>query len=739
MMRRALLLFTLLLLSITPLLAQKRAFSIEDLYRVKNISDLHVSPDGKTLIFSLSTSDLARAKRNAHVWAMDIDGRNPRQWTVSEKSESSPLFSPDGKQILFISSKDGSANLYLMNAGGGEWHKLTNISTGVSDPLFSPDGKWVAFSSDVYPECGGDDACNKKIAERWESGPLKAHIADNLLYRHWTAWKDGTRTHTFIVNVATGETRDVTPGNYDAPTFSLGGPLQYDFSPDSKEFVYVSNHDQVPATSTNNDLWLISLGDKEPQPRNITVSNPAYDGSPKYSPDGKYIAYRMQKQPAYESDLFRIALYDRATGKSTVLTESFRNWIDEFEWSEDSKTIYFTGPVEGQNPIYRLDINSQAITQILTDKTIDASVLDPGEKHLIYIKRSVGEPNEIYSAAMAGGKASSPERLSHFNDALVNEVDIRPAESMWVTGSGGAKIQVFIVKPHDFDPTRKYPVILNVHGGPQSQWADAFRGDWQVYPGAGYVVAFPNPHGSTGYGQDFTSQISGDWGGRVYEDLMKVTDALEKLPYVDRTRIGAMGWSYGGYMMMWLEGHTNRFKAIASMMGIYDLRSFYGATEELWFPEWDLKGVPSSSQLYEKLSPSNYIKNFKTPTLVISGERDYRVPYTQSLNFFTDLQKMNVPSRLIIYSNAGHWPSWYEMALYYTAHLEWFHKYLGGDSPPWTSEQFLRNAVFERTSGQRIAEANDSGSNSVKPATAGKQENQPGNQPGKPDAKPKTP
>jgi dipeptidyl aminopeptidase/acylaminoacyl peptidase len=220
---------------------------------------------------------------------------------------------------------------------------------------------------------------------------------------------------------------------------------------------------------------------------------------------------------------------------------------------------------------------------------------------------------------------------------------------------------------------------------------------------------------------------------------MKVTDALEKLPYVDRTRMGAMGWSYGGYMMMWLEGHTNRFKAIASMMGIYDLRSFYGATEELWFPEWDLKGVPSSSQLYEKLSPSNYIKNFKTPTLVISGERDYRVPYTQSLNFFTDLQKMNVPSRLIIYTNAGHWPSWYEMALYYTAHLEWFHKYLGGDSPPWTSEQFLRNAVFERTSGQRIAEANDSGSNSVKPATAGKQENQPRNQQGKPDAKPKTP
>lgn len=735
MIRRVPLLFIVILLSLSPLIGQKRAFSIEDLYRVKNISDLHVSPDGTTLIFVVSTSDLARAKRSSHVWAMEIDGTNPRQWTVSDKSESSPLFSPDGKQILFISSKDGSANLYLMRAGGGEWRKLTSVSTGVSDPLWSRDGKWIAFSSDVYPECGGDDACNKKIAERWESGPLKAHMADDLLYRHWTAWKDGTRTHAFIVNAATGEARDVTPGSYDAPTFQLGGPLQYAFSPDGLEFVYVSNHDPSPATSTNNDLWLISLNDKEPTPRNITASNPAYDGSPKYSPDGKYIAYRMQKQPGFESDLFRIALYDRASGKSTILTESYRNWIDEFEWSKDSRAIYFAGPVEGQNPIHRLDIDSRAITQVLADKTIDASELDPGERRLFYIRRSVGEPSEIYSAEMAGGKASTPTKLSHFNDGLVNEVDIRPAESMWVTGSGGAKIQVFIVKPHNFDPSRKYPLIVNVHGGPQSQWADAFRGDWQVYPGSGYIVAFPNPHGSTGFGQDFTSQISGDWGGRVYEDVMKVTDALEKLPYVDRTRIGAMGWSYGGYMMMWIEGHTDRYKAIASMMGIYDLRSFHGATEELWFPEWDLKGVPWNSRLYEKWSPSNFVTNFKTPALVISGERDYRVPYTQSLHFYTDLKKMNVPSRLIVYSNAGHWPNWYEMALYYTAHLEWFHKYLGGDPPPWSTEQFLRNAVFDRASGQRITEATDSRGRGAKPASEEKRVNQQG----KPDVKPTTP
>jgi dipeptidyl aminopeptidase/acylaminoacyl peptidase len=729
MIRRIFLFSIFLLLSFTSLHAQKRAFAIEDLYRVKNISDLHVSPDGKTVIFAVTTSDLARAKRNTHIWGMDLNGQNLRQLTTGEKSESAPVFSPDGKQILFISSKDGSANFYLLPfsaaRSSGAWRKLTNISTGVSDPLWSPDGKWIAFSSDVYPECNGDDACDKRVADRWEAGPLKAHMSDELLYRHWTSWKDGTRTHTFIANAATGETRDVTPGNYDAPPFQLGGPLQYDFSPDSKEFVYVSNHDPVPAVSTNNDVWLISLErDKDPQPRNITATNLAYDGSPKYSPDGKYIAYRTQQEPGHESDLFRLALYDRATRQITVLIEKFRDWVDEFKWSADSQSIYFLGPVEGQNPVFRLDLNSQAITQVLADKTIDASEFDPSERHLVYIKRSVGEPSEIYSAEIVNGKAARPAKLSHFNDALMNEVDIRPAETMWVTGADGVRVQVFIVKPHNFDPSRKYPLILNVHGGPQSNWADAFRGDWQVYPGAGYIVAFPNPHGSTGFGQDYTAEISGDFGGKVYEDLMKVTDALEKLPYVDRTRMGAMGWSYGGYMMMWFEGHTDRFKAIASMMGMYDLRSFHGATEELWFPEWDLKGKPWDSSQYDKFSPSDFVKNFKTPTLVISGERDYRVPYTQSLHFFTDLQEMKVPSRLIIYSNAGHWPSWYEMALYYTAHVEWFNKYLGGDPPPWTTEQFLRNAVFDKTTGKRIVET---------------REDRPRNLQGKPDVKPVTP
>jgi dipeptidyl aminopeptidase/acylaminoacyl peptidase len=682
--------------------AQKRAFTIEDFYRVSSVSDLQLAHDGKSLVFVVSTTDLGRAARATHIWRIDPEGGVPEQLTFGEKEENAPRFSPDGKWIAFVTSRDGAANLFLLPTSGGEARQLTHISTGVSDPVWAPDSSSIAFSTEVYPECGADDACNKKIATRWKDGPLHAHMADRLLYRHWTEWKDGKRTHIFLASVPGGEVKDLTPGNFDSPSFQLGGPDQYSFSPDSKSFVYVSNHDEHPESSTNNDLWLLRLDDLNASPRNITSSNPAYDGNPMYSPDGRHIAYRMQKQPGYESDLFRLALYDVAQGTSRVLTESFRNWIDAFEWSRDAKALIFQAEVEAQTPIYRLDIASGSITPILTDKTIDAFQLAPNGNMIYYEHRSVGEPPELFRAGLSGNTAGKPTRLTHFNQTLENEVDIRPAESIWVEGAGGAKVQVFIVKPHGFDSKKKYPLILNVHGGPQQQWTDSFRGDWQVYPGAGYVVAFANPHGSTGYGQDFTAEISGDWGGMVYEDLMKVTDELVKLPYVDPSRIGAMGWSFGGYMMDWFEGHTDRFKAIASMMGVYDLRAMFGATEELWFPEWDLKGQPWNSPLYDKWSPQNYVKNFKSPCLVITGEKDFRVPYTQSLEFFTDLQLMQVPSRLIVYSNSGHWPSWYEMALYYTAHLEWFHQYLGGAPPPWSAEDFLRNAVFDKSTGKRI-------------------------------------
>jgi len=699
MQRLSVLALVALLAVPTSTLAEKRAFTIEDLYRVKGVAGFAVSPDEKTLIYVVSTTDLPRATRTAKLWMSDTDGGNARQITFGSGNESAPSFSPDGKWIGFVSTRDGGAQLYVMPTAGGEARKVTSISTGVSAPSWSPDSKSVAFATDVYPECGGDDACNKKIGDRWAEGPLKAHVADTLLYRHWAGWRDGKRTHTMLVDVASGTARDLTPGDADTPSFSLGGQ-QFAFSPDGRELVVESKRVKDEALSTNNDLWTIALDTPDSPAKNLTTANAAFDGSPRYSPDGRFIAYRAQAQPGYESDLFRLALYDRQSGTSRIVTDGFRNWIDDFEWTPDSKALVFKAQVEGVTPLYRLDVATGAATKVLEHAWIDQFALVAGGREVVYTSRSVGRPVEIYRASLA--TSAAPRQLTTVNDALVGEVDIRPVETMWVAASDGVKVHVFIVKPHGFDPAKRYPLILNVHGGPQQMWGDAFRGDWQVYPGAGYVVAFANPRGSTGYGQEFTAQISGDYGGKVFDDLMKVTDALEQLPYVDRDRMGAMGWSFGGYMMNWFAGHTTRFKTLASMMGMYDNRSFYGATEELWYPEWDLKGTPWSSPLYERWSPSTYATSFKTPMLVVTGERDYRVPYTQSLQLFTALQRQGVPSRLIVYANAGHWPSWYEMALYYTAHLEWFQQYLGGGAPPWTTEQFLRNAVFDRQTGERV-------------------------------------
>jgi len=699
---RRLLIFAFVALLCVPVgtLAEKRAFTIEDLYRVKGVAGFAVSPDDKALIYVVTTTDLPRAKRTAKIWMSGADGRDARQITFGGGNESDASFSPDGRWIAFVSTRDGGAQLYVMPTAGGEARKVTSLSTGVSAPAWGPDSKSMAFATDVYPECGGDDACNKQIADRWQDGPLKAHMADALLYRHWTGWQDGKRTHTLLVDVESGAVRDVTPGDVDTPGFSLGGPPQFAFSPDGRELVVESKRVKDEALSTNSDLWAVSLDSPEAASRNLTSANAAHDGSPKYSPDGRFIAFRVQAQPGYESDLFRLALHDRQAGTTRVLTEGFRNWIDDFQWTPDSRAIVFQAQVEGATPLYRLDVVSGAVTRVLEHAWIDQFRLVNGGREVVFASRSVARPVEIFRAPLDG--SGPPRPLTSLNDALAAEVDIRSAEATWVTASDGARIHVFIVKPHGFDPAKKHPLILNVHGGPQQMWGDAFRGDWQVYPGAGYVVAFANPRGSVGYGQAFTEAISGDYGGQVFDDLMKVTDALEKLPYVDRDRMAAMGWSFGGYMMNWFAGHTARFKALASMMGMFDNRSFYGATEELWYPEWDLKGTPWTSPLYEQWSPSNAAARFRTPMLVITGERDYRVPYTQSLQLFTALQRQNVPSRLIVYANAGHWPSWYEMALYYTAHLEWFQRYLGGGAPPWTTEQFLRNAVFDRQTGTRV-------------------------------------
>ena len=668
-------------------MAQKRAVTIPDVYRITSVSGVGLSPDAKQLVYSVGNTSLQTLKSDRRIVVSKVDGSGATDIVTGEHCYG-PVWNADGSKIYYFDqAPDGLTQLFDYNLATGEKRLLTHYKLGIADGIVSPGGRYMAFSAEVYPEFGAD--AERTIARRdsKNTGRVQAHIADSLFYRHWTEYSDGRVTHLMSYDLQTDEVRDLTPGTQTL-LFTPSGDRLFAFSPDGRELCYVSNHDRHPEASTNADLWLVSVDGGNA--RNITSANKAWDGTPLYSPDGHYIAYRCQATPGYESDCFKLALYDRQTGTNRVITPTFDDWVEDFAWSSDCSKIYFTADVRGYMPIYELTLATGKIVRQVPDVAASGAVTD-SKGNFFFTSSTTGKPNALYRYEV---KKNRTTQLTHYNDALEAEVDFRPSEELWIKGAAGDSMEIFIVKPHNFDPNKRYPLVMNVHGGPQMQWMNSFRADWQVYPGAGYVVAYPNPHGSTGRGQAYCAAISKDWGGKVFEDVMLAADTLSRLSYVDPDRMACMGWSYGGYMMNWLQGHTKRFKCLASMMGLYDTPSMWGTTEELWFPNHEFGGQPWNSELYEKWNPSASVKDFSTPTLILTGERDYRVSYTQSLQYFNALQTLGIPSRLIVFSNDGHWPSnMKSMPVYYNAHLEWFHRWLGGDPAPWDTEKMINNEV----------------------------------------------
>jgi len=639
----------------------------DDLISFARIGDPQISPDGQWVAFSATSYNLAGNAGNSDVWRVPISGGQPQQLTRSDRRDNNARWSPDGKSIAFISSREGGPQIWILEPASGEARKVTSLSTGADGVVWSPDGSHLAFTSEVYPDCP-DDACNKRRNEEADASKVKAKVFDRLLFRHWDSWKDGKRTHIFVVPASGGTPRDVTPGDYDAPPFSLGGPTDYDFSPDGKELCFARNTDRAEARSTNVDLWIVRIDGGTPQ--KIT-GNPAYDGSPQYSPDAKFIAYRAQRRAGFEADKFGIMLCERSTGSSRSLTADFDRSADSLDWAPDGGSIYFVASDEGYASIYRVTL-AGAVTRIISrSSNADVQVSTDG-KTLAFSRISISSPAEIFRADADGRNAAA---LTRMNEPLLAKIALGAVESVSYAGAGGTAVQAWIVKPSMFDAGKKYPAIVLVHGGPQSDWGDAFSFRWniQMFAGRGYVVFAPNPRGSTGFGQKFTDEISGDWGGKVYEDIMKGVDYLAQLPYVDSSRMAAAGASYGGYMINWIAGHSGRFRCLVSHDGVYNTISMFGSTEELWFPEWEFRGTPwTSKELYERWSPSNFAANFKTPMLVIHGELDYRVPVSQGFELFTALQVMNVPSKFLYFPDEGHWvlkPQ--NSRLWYQTVLDW--------------------------------------------------------------------
>jgi dipeptidyl aminopeptidase/acylaminoacyl peptidase len=661
--------------------AEKHAITFKDLISLHRVSEPQISPDGKWIAYSVATPDLEANHSVRDIWVVPAAGGCEARQLTRGGSDTRPRWSPDGKKLAFISGRSGTPQIYWIALEGGEATRLSSLSTGADNELWSPDGKTVAFVSSVYPDCK-DDACNAARDAAQEKSKVKARVYEKLLYRHWTEWWDGKRGHLFVVTAeGASAPRDLTAGaNYDVPPFNEGAPEAIAFSPDGRELCFTANTDKDEALSTNGDLFTVDVAGAG-EPKRIT-SNPGNDWGPAYSPDGKWIAYRAQFLGGYEADRWRLMLYERSSGKTMNRTEDFDRSVESYAWTPDSARIYFSAEDKAEMPVYAIAAAGSGAPQVIADGYNAEFDLSRDGRTLALARTSLTMPAEIFTADADG--VAHLRQVTHQNGALLADVALPAAEPFWFDGADKTQVEGFLIRPPHFDAANKYPTLLLIHGGPQGAWTDAWGYRWnqQVMAAAGYVVVMVNPRGSTGYGQKFTAQISQDWGGKVYEDLMKGLDAaIAKYPFIDGARVGAAGGSYGGYMIDWIATHTDRFRCLISHAGPYDLVSEYGATEELWFPVWEFGGAPwAKPQNYRKWSPSEYaamLGKYKTPTLVVGGELDFRVPYSQDLEFFTVLQVQGVPSKLMIFPDEGHWvlkPQ--NSELWYSTCLDWLGRYL---------------------------------------------------------------
>ena len=682
-----------------------------DLQRMRRVSDPQISPSGKWVMFSVVDVDLEKNTKVSHLWVVPLGG-NPQaggaasgaehQVTFWTEGQSGGRFSPDGKQVLFVANDaaTGLSQIFLaswdeVSGTVGTPVRLTNVSTEADGAIWSPNSKRILFTSRVYPECSDEetwleeDACDKRKDDAAAASPVKAQVWDHLLYRHWDHYVGPKRSHVLVVSATDGNAvRDLTPrrdiGDAEAPTFSLGGPLGYAWAPGSEEIAFVTNVDLVPAASTNNDVFTLLLDDAGARPRRVSTSMGGDDG-PAYSPDGKYLAFRSQAKAGYESDRFRLMVFDRLAGTTKELLPKFDRWVDELAWAPDSKTIYFASGESGEENILSVGLDHPEVSSVAKQAEYGDLHATPDGKIIVATAMTVRSPASVVAITrdgVSGGDVPVRE-LTHLNDNLLAQLDLPQMQSFLFAGAGGTSVQGFVIRPPNFDPARKYPVKFLIHGGPQGAWGDAWSYRWnaELMAASGYVVVMVNPRGSTGYGQAFIDGVNGDWGGKAYIDLMKGLDYAEQhYPFIDKTRECALGGSYGGYMADWMLTHTDRFACIVTHDGMFNPQSAYGDTDELWFNEWEFRrpaGVtakgrataadegpgqpwryaagPIADDPFRKWSPMLSIQNAKTPTLVIHSQRDYRLDVSEGMQLFTALQRLNVPSRMLYFPDEGHW------------------------------------------------------------------------------------
>ena len=655
--------------------AQQRAMTIEDYLALPSVGDPQLSPDGKWVAYTVTHYSLKENRGTTRIWLADVASGTSRQLTAGPGSDRQPRWSPDGRTLAFVSTRESGAQLWLLSMGGagGEARRVSSLADGVSDPVWLPDGTGVLVASDIkWP-------ADQEIDRRNGDYATEARIWTELMWRHWDDWRAGKRQHLFLVSLADASARDLTPVDHDVPTIATSGDGDVAVAPDGHEIAVALHGDSSVADNTNVDIYLITRdgggGTGDGGLRQLTTAKGA-DNTPRYSPDGQWLAYLSMERPGFEADRERLMLVGRTGARTEGRTvEATAGWtlsIGSYTWCPDSKCIYAVVEERGRESIYRIDLPSFRQSLVIGGSGVNSGVgVAPDGKTLAYLHQSATHPAELWVAG---------RQLSHHSDAAVAGLALSPLEEFGFRGALGDSVYGWILKPPGFESSKKYPLVYLLHGGPQTAWLDLWHARWnyQMFAARGYVVAAVNRHGSTGYGQKFTDAVSQHWGDYPYDDLMKGLDALARLPYVDSTRMGAAGASYGGYMVYWIAGHTNRFKTLVAHDGVFHPASMAGTTEELWFADWEFGGPPYASRaLYEKWSPLNFVRNWKTPILIVHSQLDYRVDLSEGYQAFTAAKRVGVPAKFLYFPDEGHWvlkPR--NRRLWWGTVLDWLDQYL---------------------------------------------------------------
>ncbi len=632
-------------------------FSVHDMLAMDRVSSPQVSPDEQRVVFVVGHTDLERNRRRSDLWLVDTNGAGLRRLTAPNSGDSDPRWSPDGRWVFFLTSCSGSTQVWRIAVGGGEAEQVTRLPFEVGVFQLTPDGSRLVVAMEVFPGTGLDETRRRldEAEAREKAGP-SGRIYERLFMRHWDAWCDGRRSHLFVVPVAGGEPVDLMKDmDADCPSRPFGGAEEFAVSPDGRSVVFAARDvGRAEAWSTNFDLFEVPL-DGSRAPRRLTAANQAWDTQPLFSPDGRTLAYLAMGIPGFEADRYRIVLQPWPEGPKRVLAESWDRSPTSLAFSPDGRTLYTVAENLGQNSLFAVDVASGKVRTVVEQGTVRAAV--PGERCIVIAHETLTSPTELYSVRVDGGERLT---LTAINAGKVAAARMGEPEQFSFTGAGGDRVYAYVVRPVDFDPAKKYPVAFLIHGGPQGSFGNDFHYRWnpQAYAGAGYATIAVDFHGSTGYGFAFQHAIRDDWGGKPLEDLQKgLAAALQRYPWMDGTRVAALGASYGAYMTNWIAGNwPDRFRCLVTHDGNLDEQAAYFGTEELWFPEYEHGGTPwDNPKGYAKQNPVDFVRNWKTPTLVVHGGRDYRIPYVNGISTFTALQRKGVPSRFLYFPDENHW------------------------------------------------------------------------------------